>query len=260
MQVIVQYEEIVSKIRKLLKSLVVLPVLLLLSGWAVAAEWKALRDRPETITIQGQAVALVIRSEIMTADIAQGGIRLDLRSRAALDDLQDKGPAIFTALAAAKSSCSTRWSFPRVDRPAIADGKLIVSGEVRVQKWICDRWLGDHELLSQSATFVLSATPVIADNRATLSVTAEQLDLGGLLGELGVDGELRGVLQGALGKAMSADAAGISFPAEVAPLDPRIVSLAILPTGGGRGELVIEATATMAGAQDLMQVLELLDK
>lgn len=242
--------------KRLMRSIALsLLTLIFAAGQVASQEWQALPDRHEQLVIEGQVIDLLIRSQILPSDIEGGGMQLGVRSRVSLDDLQNKAGAILAASATAKSSCSTRWSFPRIDPPKIGAEKLIISGELRVEKWVCDDFLGDFEVGSQSATFSMSAEPTVVGNRATLTASLDDLNLGGLIGELGIDDELRRVLGQELADAMSGEGASFSFPEELAAANPRIVAVTIEPTGTGRGDLFIEATATISDAAALAQII-----
>lgn len=228
-------------------------------GGAFAQEWARLPDRSRTVAINGQQVTFVARPEARFVDGPNNAILAGVRVSARLDDLQDKAHGILQSLAQQKSNCGTRWSFPSLAPTAIRDGKLVVAGALRVEQWVCAGPLKTF-LASQTATFVLGLSPRIVENEIRLTAELEKFDLGGgVLGISPITNELKDAVSAALDNAFASQDAKLRFPPEVASINPQFTAAEIRAADAGRGEIYVEAQATVR-ASDMTRIMTLLSK
>ena len=221
-----------------------------------AQEWVRLPEKNREIAIDGHRVKVVVRPEIKFTDGPASNIIAQLRAYARLDDLQDKAPALLRAFAERKSDCGTRWSFPNLSPVTIWGGKLKVSGQVRVEQWLCAGPLKTY-LARETADFTIALYPVNKVKEVIVDAELEHFDLGkSLLG--GIGHELRDVISGLLNKVYSEDMK-FKFPEEIAS----ITRNSRRPSSGtrvaARGELFMEAQATIR-ASDMTKILSLVTK
>jgi hypothetical protein len=226
---------------------------------AMAQQWVKLPEKAQQVMIDGLQVKVVVRPEISFVDGPDNKIVANLRAYAGLDDLQDKAPALLRALAERKSDCGTRWSFPDLAPTTVHDGKLKVGGQVRVVQWAC---IGPLKtiLASETADFVVALYPLNRESEIVAAAELEKFDVGaGLLRSLDADRELRGAISDLLNKAFGGEDTKFKFPPEVMSISPKFTNAGIRDTGGGKGELFIEARATI-GAGDMARIMSLIAK
>jgi hypothetical protein len=223
---------------------------------ANAQDWSKLRDRRQLVTIEGLQVTILVRSEARFSD-RPAGIQLNLRAGAGLDDLQAKTSDILRALAAKKSICEARWSLPQLSPATVQEGKLKVSGQVRVETWLCAGPLKTF-IARETADFVIALQPLRADDEVAVTAELEHFDLGkSLLG--GIGNELKKLLASALKQVFDSDAAKLKFPPEVASIKPRFTRADLVDAGDGKAELQVEAEAVIRAA-DMPKIMALIDK
>ena len=236
-----------------------LPLLLIAAPYpgAEAQEWTKLKEKTHQILLQGQTAEIVIRPEVRFTDGPNNVIIVELRAYARLDDLQDKAPALLQALAAQRSNCETRWNFPSL-ATTVQNEKLKVGGQLRVVQWAC---IGPLKTIiaSETADFLVALHPVSDGNRVFLKSEIEKFDLGGgLLNSLGAGDTIRNILADLLKRTVGEDTK-LEIPPEFATINPTFTNAGIRDTGNNRGELVVEANATI-GAKDLTRIMSLIAK
>jgi hypothetical protein len=221
---------------------------------AAEDEWQSLPERQEIATIEGQQVTFVIQPQVRFSD-GPDGIILDVRADAHLDELQAKAPQILHALAANKSNCETRWSFPELSPTTIQDGKLRIGGKVRVEQWVCAGSL-ETRLARETADFVIAMHPVRSPDTISMAAEIASFDLGQSMLE-GVEDEVRRQLSSSLTEALDDDDAKLRFPAEVAVFEPQFTDARLINLAGGGDALHVEAS-TVVQAADLAKVISLI--
>jgi hypothetical protein len=231
-------------------------VVAILPTSAPAQEWDKLAEITRVVPIEGQQVKLVVRPESRFTNAADNKILAELRAYARLDELQDKAATILHTLAGKKSSCETRWSFPSLSPVAVADGRLKLSGQVRVEKWNCK--LIKTKLVRETADFRLALYPVNNTSEIGLKAELEHFDLGKSLIR-GLQGEIRELISGEIEKSLARDDAKFRFPPEISSLNPRFTAAEIKDAGGGKGELFMQAAATI-GAAEMGKLLTIIAK
>jgi len=222
-------------------------------------DWIALKPRSEVINLRGQSVTIIIRPEarIQATNV---GWKLELRAFAGLGDLQAKAPAMLAALAAGKTSCTDRWSFPSLQPIAVSGGKLMISGEIRFEKWACEKILGQEvktRLFQETAGFGIAVFPAFDATEVRLQADLERFDLGqSLLDDLDLDDELVALLERELASALSGDSARLGFPEEVRALNPTFTQ-AEIRDGGSEAVLfaAAEAPLSLAAVAEVMALL-----
>jgi hypothetical protein len=217
-------------------------------------------DEKRVIRAEGVEITLAIRSEVTLANLPAGGIRVGIRARASLDDLQAKGPNVLRAIAKKDSDCRTRWSFPNIPPIVIQDGRLGIEGRVHAEKWLCEKVLGNEvktRLVSVTADFVVTLRPVHTESEVAVSATIEKLDLGsGVPDDL--EREVKRRLSASLSQALAGDDKKLKFPPEIADTQPRFTKAAIAAVQDGKGELDAEAEAVIRNAEDLAKIMGLI--
>lgn len=217
----------------------------ILQSQASAQNWTKLPDVKQVLTVEGLQVTIITRPEMRFSEGPDKSTALSLRARVRLDDLQEKVPTLLHALATSKSTCATRWSFPELNPSAVQNGRLKVGGKVRIVQWLCAGPLKTI-LAQETARFVIALFPSHTDHEVAVTAELEEFDVGGgLVNSLGVDDEIKRTVSTLLAKAFSGDDAKFRFPHEVADLKPKFTSASVSDAGGGKGELLVEAAATV---------------
>lgn len=222
-----------------------------------AQDWLNLPEKPQVVTVEGQRINIVVRPEARFSDGESGGIVLNLRARVRLDDLQTKAPDILRALAAKKTSCQRRWSFPQLSPATVHGGRLRIGGQVRVEQWICTSFLKTY-VARESAHFIVALHPVQRENEVTVAADLEKFDLGKSILP-GVRDELKQVLSSALSKVFDSEGMKFKFPPEIASINPRFTDTHLADAGDGKGEFHIEADAVIRAA-DMAKIMTLITK
>jgi hypothetical protein len=226
-------------------------------NWTAAQDWVRLPEKSRDVTIEGQQLKIVIRPEIRFTDGPANNIIADLRAYVHLEDLQNKAPALLRVLAEKKSDCDTRWSFPSMAPVIVQNGKLKIAGQVRLEKWACVGPLKTR-LARETADFVIALYPSNQTSEVVMKAELERFDLGNsLLG--GFENQLRDMLSGQLDEVFARDDMKLRFPPEVASINPRFAAAEIKDAGGGKGELFMEAQATIR-ASEMTKILSLIAK
>jgi hypothetical protein len=221
---------------------------------APAQEWEKLAEITRDVSIEGQQVKLVVRPESRFTNAPDNKILAELRAYARLDELQDKAPTVLHKLAGEKSSCETRWSFPSLAPVAVADGRLKLSGQVRVEKWTCK--VIKTKLVQETADFRLALYPVNNTSHIAMKADLEHFDLGKSLIR-SLEGEIRGLIAGEIAKSLARDDMRFAFPPKISSLNPRFTAAEIRDAGSGKGELYMQAAATI-GAAELGKLLAII--
>lgn len=223
---------------------------------ARAQEWQKLSDKTQVVTLEGQPVTIVVRTEVRFSDGQSGGIDMSAKARASLDDLQAKGPDILRALASHKSSCDTRWSFPQVLPATVQGGKLKIEGQAHAEQWLCSGPLKTR-LIEATADFTVALQPARRETEIGMSAEIERFEVHGALS--GLSGDLKQLLSSSLSRLVEGDAMKFKFPPEVANVNPRFTDAHLVDAGEGKGELHVEATAVIRAA-DMARILSLIAK
>jgi hypothetical protein len=222
-----------------------------------AQDWVPLPDKTQVLIVEGQQVTISVRSEARFSEGQSGGIILNFRARARLDDFQAKVPDILRALAAKKSRCETRWSFPQLSPATVQSGKLKVEGQVRAEQWVCAGPLKTR-VARETADFIIALRPVPSGSEMAVAAELEKFDLGNSMLS-GVEDELKQALSSSLGKVFHGDGAKLRFPPEVASINPRFTAARLADAGQGKGELDVEAEALLRAA-DMAKIMALITR
>lgn len=213
---------------------------------ATAQEWVALPQRIEAVMIEGQQVTIPFRPEIRFPRGAGNGFVLYLRARAHLGELQRKTPAILAALAARESNCETRWSFPQLPPPAVAEGRLRIAGQVRLEQWLCG--VLKTRLARETADFVIAVFPILRAGELAVAAKLEHFDLGrSLLGDVGLADIIRHALSEQLSRVL--DTVRLGFPPEIVALQPQFTGAELRKAGDETAEIVVQAQVSVAAGE-----------
>lgn len=224
------------------------------AGPSAAQQWTPLRERVEIANIDGQQVSIPLRPEIATEAAGDGKIKVALRVTALLAELQAKTPDLLRTLAAAKSDCRNRWSFPDIQPPAAADGRLRVAGRVELEPWICEDWI-KTKLVPIAGDFTIGLFPAWTATELSLNGELERFDLGiDLANQLGLAEQIRTALNGSLQQLFNKPDNSFGFPEEFAALQPKFTSASIVAIPDGGAALVVEAEGLVA-AENLAALL-----
>ena len=216
-----------------------------LSTSAVADSMVSLPTIERTATIEGQSFTIPIHPEVSFGD----GI-LKLKVTLSLAGFQQKSSLILQALAARKSRCETRWSFPELATPAVSGGRLRISGKFRAELRLCG--LIKTKLGRDTADFTLAVFPTMLPDQISVRAELERFDLGrSLLADLGLEDELRKTIETELNRALSGGA-NLAFPAEIAALGPRFTGIELVDKDG-----TAQIAATSEAAADPATLLKL---
>lgn len=216
-------------------------------GAAAANSMFALPPIEKTVAVEGLSFAVPIRLE---ASFAGRGVKL--RVTVSLAGLQEQAAPILHALAARKSRCETRWSFPELATPIASGGRLRIAGTVRAEFWLCG--LVKTKLGRDTADFTLAVFPLASPEAISVRAELDRFDLGpSLLADLGLEDELRNTIEAELNRTLAGDSADFAFPPEIAALGPKFTGVELRDNAG-----IAEIGATAEATADAATILKLI--